>query len=68
MYAAFNITNTGIYELAMWTYGIALAHFVGEWAVFHGAKPQGRFISPLIVASGSLTWMWMQKDFYAGSL
>ncbi|KAI5306203.1 ergosterol biosynthesis protein [Ascosphaera pollenicola] len=52
-YAAYNIDDPLVYGLAMWTYGIALAHFTGEWLLFGSAKAQGRFISPFFVASGS---------------
>ncbi|KZZ93141.1 ergosterol biosynthesis protein [Ascosphaera apis ARSEF 7405] len=63
-YAGYNINDPLVYSLAMWTYGIALAHFVGEWLLFGSAKAQGRFVSPLFVASGSLLWMWLQRDWY----
>ncbi|KAI5288071.1 ergosterol biosynthesis protein [Ascosphaera aggregata] len=63
-YAAYHIDNAPVYTLAMWTYGIALAHFLGEWLIFSTAKAQGRFMSPFFVASGSLLWMWLQRDWY----
>ncbi|KAG5207120.1 Ergosterol biosynthetic protein 28 [Trichophyton interdigitale] len=64
MYAAYYVSNPQVYDLAMWTYGIALAHFASEWLIFGTAKAQGRFISPLIVASCSLTWMFTQRSWY----
>ncbi|KAI5295000.1 ergosterol biosynthesis protein [Ascosphaera acerosa] len=63
-YAAFNIADPAVYALAMWTYAIALAHFGGEWLLFGTAQAKGRFISPFVVASGSLLWMYLQRDFY----
>ena len=36
--------------MAMWTYGIALAHFGSELLVFKTGKLNGPFISPLVVA------------------
>ncbi|KAE8149110.1 hypothetical protein BDV25DRAFT_130628 [Aspergillus avenaceus] len=64
MYAAYNITTPVTYDLAIWTFGIALAHFVGEWLGFGSAQLKGRFVSPLIVASSSLAWMLTQRENY----
>lgn len=63
-YAAYNITTPAVYDLATWTYGIALVHFVSEWLGFGSAVFKGRFIAPLIVASSSLAWMLTQREFY----
>ncbi|KAJ5881588.1 uncharacterized protein N7529_000260 [Penicillium soppii] len=63
MTAAYNIDNPVAYNLAMWTYGIALTHFVGELIVGN-ATLKGRFLSPLIVASASLAWMITQREVY----
>lgn len=63
MTAAYNITSPVAYDLAVWTYGIALTHFVGE-LVFGNATLKGRFLSPLIVASSSVAWMLTQREAY----
>ncbi|KAI9934799.1 hypothetical protein ASPWEDRAFT_44323 [Aspergillus wentii DTO 134E9] len=63
MYAAYNITTPISYDLAAWSFGIALCHFVGEVA-FGSAHIKGRFVSPLIVASSTLAWMLTQRDSY----
>ncbi|KAL2012492.1 hypothetical protein VTN00DRAFT_17 [Thermoascus crustaceus] len=60
-YAAYHITQPVAYDLALWTYGIALAHFVSEWLVFGSARLQGRFVAPLVVASSTLAWMVTQR-------
>ncbi|KAK2800125.1 hypothetical protein FQN50_008220 [Emmonsiellopsis sp. PD_5] len=65
-YAAYYIDEPHVYDLAMWTYAIAWTHFVSEWLIFGSAKPKGRFVSPLIVASGSLLWMAGQRGWYLG--
>lgn len=52
------------YDLAAWSFGIALMHFVVEWLGFGSAQLKGRFIAPLIVASSSLAWMLTQRAFY----
>ncbi|KAL4807038.1 hypothetical protein BDV18DRAFT_136739 [Aspergillus unguis] len=62
--AAYNINDPVAYNLAAWTFGLALFHFVGEWLGFGSAQLKGRFVSPLLVASGSLTWMLTQKEAY----
>lgn len=64
MYAAYHIYDPLVYDIARWTYGIALLHFVSEWLVFGTARAQGRFLGPLIVASTSLGWMTLQKGWY----
>ncbi|OQD75370.1 hypothetical protein PENDEC_c007G01330 [Penicillium decumbens] len=66
MTAAYNIDSPIAYNLAIWTYGIALTHFVGE-LVFGNASLKGRFLSPLIVASSSVAWMLTQREFYLGA-
>ncbi|KAK2733753.1 ergosterol biosynthesis protein [Myotisia sp. PD_48] len=66
LYAAYYASEQHVYDLAIWTYAIALTHFVSEWLIFGSAKAKGRFISPLIVASGSLAWMITQRSWYLG--
>lgn len=66
MYAAYNITTPVAYDLAAWTFGIALAHFGGEWLGHGTAKLRGRFCGPLVVASGSLVWLLSQREGYLG--
>lgn len=39
-----------MYELGIWTYVIALTHYLGELLVFGGCKINGPFMSPLTVA------------------
>lgn len=64
MYAAYNITTPVAYDMASWTFCIALLHFVSEWLGFGTAQLKGRFVSPLITASGSLAWMLTQREAY----
>lgn len=63
-YAAYNIRNPAVYDLAMWTYGIALVHFVAELVAFRSARFKGRFVFPLLVASSSFIWMATQRGWY----
>lgn len=64
MYAAYHITSPIAYDLAVWTFGIALGHFVTEWLGYGSAQLRGRFVSPLIVASGTMAWMLTQRAAY----
>lgn len=64
LYAAYYTSDPLIYQLAMWTYGIALFHFISELVVFKSTSLAPGSIAPLIVASSTFTWMFLQKDFY----
>lgn len=64
MYAAYNITMPVAYDLAAWSFVIALVHFVSEWLGFGTAQLKGRFVGPLVVASSTLAWMMTQRDAY----
>lgn len=66
LYAAYQIDQKPVYDLALWTYAIALAHFSSEWLVFGTARLRGRFVFPVIVASGTLIWMVTQRASYLG--
>jgi hypothetical protein len=37
-YAAYNIANSAVYDICMWSYAIAGAHFVSEWLLFGTAR------------------------------
>ncbi|GAA6014155.1 hypothetical protein JCM11491_004122 [Sporobolomyces phaffii] len=63
LYASYHVSNKPIYELAMISYGIAWFHFVSELVVFGTAGLKGA-ISPFIVSTTSLIWMFKQYDFY----
>ncbi|CAM0141524.1 ergosterol biosynthesis protein [Umbelopsis sp. WA50703] len=64
IYAAFHLNNKIMYDLGIWSYVIALTHFVGELVVFGGCKVNVPFMSPMIVAVTSLTWMISHYDQY----
>lgn len=38
LYAAYNITNPVVYDLAIWSYAIAGWHFLSEWLIFGTAS------------------------------
>lgn len=64
LYAAFNIHNRAVYELAMWTFAIAILHFGSEYVYFRTARLSRGLASPMVVASSSLVWMLAQHEWY----
>ena len=65
MYAAYNISDPLVYHLTLWTFVLALAHFLSEWLLFGTAKMGRGLIGPVCVATGSLVWMLVQWEFYS---
>ncbi|GAB7346070.1 hypothetical protein MBLNU457_4832t1 [Dothideomycetes sp. NU457] len=64
LYAAYHLHNREFYELAMWTFGVAWAHFLSEWFVFKTTRLGAGLIGPLVVSTTSLVWMWSAWDYY----
>jgi hypothetical protein len=64
IYAAYNIDNAQIYQMAYWTYVVAFAHFMSEWFYFKTARWGVPLAGPVIVATGSLVWMGLQWSYY----
>ncbi|KAL0633863.1 ergosterol biosynthesis protein [Maublancomyces gigas] len=64
LYAAYNITNPVVYDLAIWSYAIAGWHFLSEWLIFGTASMGAGLIGPIIVSSLSTTWMITQRGLY----
>ncbi|KAH9068441.1 Erg28-like protein [Lactarius deliciosus] len=63
-YAAYNIHNKAIYDITIFTYLFAFAHFSSEIFIFRTARIQIPVLSPVIVSTVSLIWMISQYDFY----
>ncbi|KJA22893.1 hypothetical protein HYPSUDRAFT_163843 [Hypholoma sublateritium FD-334 SS-4] len=63
-YAAYNINNKIMYDMAFLTYLIAFAHFSSELLIFRTASINVAVLSPVIVSTTSLVWMFTQYDFY----
>jgi Erg28 like protein len=63
-YAAYNIHNPVAYDMAFWTYGIALFHFLSEVGIYGSAQVRGRFVFPLVFATSALIWMGLQRPYY----
>ncbi|EUC48667.1 hypothetical protein COCMIDRAFT_86938 [Bipolaris oryzae ATCC 44560] len=63
-YAAYNINDAAMYQLAMWSYAVAWGHFMSEWLVFKTARWGKPLVGPVVVANSSLIWMFMQWGYY----
>ncbi|KAJ9629709.1 ergosterol biosynthesis protein [Taxawa tesnikishii (nom. ined.)] len=64
LYAAYHIENQAVYEMALWTFGVAWAHFMSEWWIFKTTRWGKGLAGPAAVSTGTLVWMWLQWDFY----
>jgi len=64
LYAAYNISNPQLYQLAMWAYLIAWGHFFSEWLVFGTAAWGKGLAGPVFISTGSLVWMFSQWGYY----
>ncbi|EGP87629.1 unnamed protein product [Zymoseptoria tritici ST99CH_1A5] len=64
LYAAYNISNPVVYQLALWTYGIAFAHFFSEWLIFGTAKWGRGLGGPVFVSTVTTVWMVAQWGWY----
>ncbi|MCJ1313790.1 ergosterol biosynthesis protein [Agyrium rufum] len=66
-YAAYNITDPIIYQIALWTYIIASWHFVSEWLIFRSASMGRGLAFPVAVGVGSMIWMLSSWGYYVES-
>ena len=64
LYGAYHINNPAVYEITLWTFGIAFGHFALEWLVYGTAKLGKGLAGPLVVSTVTATWMVMQWDAY----
>lgn len=64
LYGAYHISNPAVYEMVLWTYGIAFAHFASEWMVFGTARWGKGLAGPVVVSTVSLGWMVGQWGWY----
>ena len=57
LYAALNIHDPLVFQLALATYGVAWLHFVSEWVGFGTARWGRALAGPVVVSTGTLAWM-----------
>lgn len=65
-YGAYYLTNPQVYQITLASYLIAFFHFNSEWLIFGTAKFGKGLLGPLIVATSTIVWMALQKDYYMG--
>ena len=63
LFCANDISNPGIYTATMLSFLIAFVHFTFELLVGKTVSLK-KFLSPGIISTVSMTWMYLQKGFY----
>jgi hypothetical protein len=63
-YAAYYVHDKHIYDMTLFTFLIAFGHFTSELLIFRTATINVGVLSPCIVATSSLVWMFSQYDYY----
>ena len=63
-YAAYNLHIGPVYTLAYWTYIVAFGHFASELFVFKSMTFGLPQFFPFCLASTSLIWMPLVRDYY----
>ncbi|KAI0520707.1 hypothetical protein F5B22DRAFT_48149 [Xylaria bambusicola] len=64
IYASYNLHLAPVYQMAIWTYVVALFHFASEWAVYRSAYLGPPILFPFFFATVGITWMVSQYGFY----
>lgn len=67
LYASYNLDVAPVYQIALWTYVVALAHFGSEHVVYKTYPLGGPQLLPFFFATLGITWMLTQKAFYLES-
>ncbi|CDZ97531.1 Predicted membrane protein [Phaffia rhodozyma] len=67
LYAAYNINNKELYNLAFISYLIAFFHFQSELLIYKTCVVGKGWIPSAVVSTVSLVWMTLQRDFYLGA-
>ena len=64
LYAAYHLRLAPVYQMALWTYVVALAHYASELFVYRTARPGAPVLMPFLFASVGISWMLAQYSFY----
>jgi hypothetical protein len=64
LYGAYNITDPKVYEITLWTFGVAFGHFALEWLAFGSARWGRGLAGPVFVSTITATWMLVQWGSY----
>jgi hypothetical protein len=63
-YAAYHLHLAPVYNIAIWTYVVALGHFTSEMFIFKTMGLGVPQMFPLTLATVAITWMTLARDFY----
>ncbi|KAI0109736.1 transmembrane domain-containing protein [Daldinia grandis] len=63
LYASYNLHLAPVYQITLWTYVVALAHFGSEFAVYKTAH-MGPIATTFFFATVGIVWMTSQYHFY----
>ncbi|KAM3501266.1 hypothetical protein MY10362_005675 [Beauveria mimosiformis] len=63
-YAAYHLHIGPVYNIAIWTYVVALGHFASELFVFKSMSFGVPQLFPFCLATTALIWMPMVRDYY----
>lgn len=66
-YAAYNLHLAPLYDITVWTYVVALAHFTTELFVFKSMTFGLPQCFPFSMSSGAIVWMLMARGHYVES-
>lgn len=64
IYSAYSISDRSLYHASIWSFAIALLHFVSEWVVYKTIKAETGSLAAMITASVSFIWMVNQQGAY----
>ncbi|TCD61544.1 ergosterol biosynthesis protein [Steccherinum ochraceum] len=63
-YAAYHINEKSVYDITLISYLIAFGHATSELLIYRTASLSVPSLSPVIVSTVAMTWMFKQYDFY----
>lgn len=66
LYAAYDITNPALFQLAFFTHAIAVVHFTSEVLVFKTMRPSRELLAPMAGGLSGLVYMSLQWKHYMG--
>ena len=67
MYAAHDIGNRALYQLALITHVVAAFHFISELTVYKTLRLTGPQLFPLVAGTGGSIWMGLQYGHYVSA-
>ncbi|RYP60110.1 hypothetical protein DL771_010620 [Monosporascus sp. 5C6A] len=67
IYASYHLRLAPVYQMALWTYVVALVHFASEFFVYKTTRFGTPVAMPFFFATVGVTWMVSQYGFYVES-